>query len=230
MGVHKVKKAMIAADIINHMIPPLKLKDTGKRAMVWMEELRVQLLPVTDQGRFLGFLTEEIILESNDDSLLIAQYDLEGNTCFLRENNHIYDVIRVASQNDLSTVAVLNDADAFVGVIAMEDTVKAIASNSALQESGAVIVLQIPSIDFSLAEISRIVEGENARILSTSAAKDNKDHSLLTITLKLNQTEVSHIIATLERFGYQIIGRFQEEGINTNEQDRYNMLMKYLNI
>lgn len=230
MGVHKVKKTMIAADIINHMIPPLKLKDTGKRAMVWMEELRVQLLPVTDQGRFLGFLTEEIILESNDDSLLIAQYDLEGNTCFLRENNHIYDVIRVASQNDLSTVAVLNDADAFVGVIAMEDTLKAIASNSALQESGAVIVLQIPSIDFSLAEISRIVEGENARILSTSAAKDNKDHSLLTITLKLNQTEVSHIIATLERFGYQIIGRFQEEGINTNEQDRYNMLMKYLNI
>jgi len=230
LGVHKVKKVMIAVDIINHMIPPLKLKDTGKRAMVWMEELRVQLLPVTDQGRFLGFLTEEIILESNDDSLLIAQYDLEGNTCFLRENNHIYDVIRVASQNDLSTVAVLNDADAFVGVIAMEDTLKAIASNSALQESGAVIVLQIPSIDFSLAEISRIVEGENARILSTSAAKDNKDHSLLTITLKLNQTEVSHIIATLERFGYQIIGRFQEEGINTNEQDRYNMLMKYLNI
>lgn len=221
---------MIAADIINHMIPPLKLKDTGKRALVWMEELRVQLLPVTDKGSFLGFLTEDVILESNDDSLSIVDYDLEGRSCYVRENNHIYDVIRVASENDLSTVAVLNDADVFVGVIGMEDTVKAIANNSALQEIGAVIVLQIPSIDFSLAEISRIVEGENARILSTSAAKDDKDHSLLTLTLKLNQTEVSHIIATLERFGYRIIGRFQEEGINTNEQDRYNMLMKYLNI
>ncbi len=221
---------MIAADIINHMIPPLKLKDTGKRALVWMEELRVRLLPVTDKGSFLGFLTEDVILESNDKALSIADYDLEGRNCYVRENNHMYDVIRVASENDLSTVAVLNDADVFVGVIGMEDTVKAIANHSALQEIGAVIVLQIPSIDFSLAEISRIVEGENARILSTSAAKDDKDHSLLTLTLKLNQTEVSHIIATLERFGYRIIGRFQEEGIKTNEQDRYNMLMKYLNI
>lgn len=221
---------MIAADIINHMIPPLKMKDTGKRALVWMEELRVRLLPVTDKSRFLGFLSEEIILESNNDALTIAEYELEGSTCFVRENHHIYDVIRVASENDLSTVAVLNESDAFVGVIGIEDTVKAITNNSALQESGAVIVLQIPSIDFSLAEISRIVEGENARILSTSAAKDDEDHSLLTLTLKLNQTEVSHIIATLERFGYRIIGRFQEEGINTNEQDRYNMLMKYLNI
>lgn len=178
----------------------------------------------------MGFLTEDVILESNDKALSIADYDLEGRNCYVRENNHMYDVIRVASENDLSTVAVLNDADVFVGVIGMEDTVKAIANHSALQEIGAVIVLQIPSIDFSLAEISRIVEGENARILSTSAAKDDKDHSLLTLTLKLNQTEVSHIIATLERFGYRIIGRFQEEGIKTNEQDRYNMLMKYLNI
>lgn len=212
------------------MIPPLKPTDNGHKAIVWMEELRVNQLPVIERGKFKGFITEEIILEENDSSIPISQYELEGQECFVTEDQHFYDVIRVASLHELQMVTVINSQGNFEGVIAIEDTIQAFAESTAVQEPGAILVLLMNQRDYSLAEISRLIESENAKILSSTVNSDAKDHSMLRVTLKLNITEVSHITASLERFGYKIIGRFQEEEIKSNDQERFDMLMRYLNI
>ncbi|RKQ50903.1 CBS domain protein [Roseivirga pacifica] len=221
---------MTATELINHMIPPLKPTDNGHKAIVWMEELRVNQLPVIERGKFKGFITEEIILEENDSSIPISEYELEGQECFVTEDQHFYDVIRVASLHELQMVTVINSHGNFEGVIAIEDTIQAFAESTAVQEPGAILVLLMNQRDYSLAEISRLIESENAKILSSTVNSDAKDHSMLRVTLKLNITEVSHITASLERFGYKIIGRFQEEEIKSNDQERFDMLMRYLNI
>lgn len=212
------------------MIPPLKPTDDGHKAIVWMEELRMNQLPVIEKGRFLGFITEEIILEDNDPKKLVREYYLEGEQCYVTEHQHFYDVIKAASEYDFQMVAVLADSGAFEGVIALEDTINAFAESTAVQEPGAILVLLMNHRDYSLAEISRLIEAENAKILSSTVNSDPKDISLLRVTLKLNKTEVSHITASLERFGYKIIGRFQEEEIKSNDQERFDLLMRYLNI
>jgi CBS domain-containing protein len=51
---------MIAQELINYLIPPLKPTDDGHKAMVWMEEFRCKHLPVVDKGRLLGFLSEDV--------------------------------------------------------------------------------------------------------------------------------------------------------------------------
>lgn len=221
---------MIAAELINHMIPPLKPIDDGHKAIVWMEELRMNQLPVIEKGKFLGFITEEAILEENDSKRPINQYYLEGEQCTVTENQHFYDVIKIASEYDLQMVGVVSDDGGFIGVIALEDTINAFAESTAVQEPGAILVLLMNQRDYSLAEISRLVEGENARILSSTVNSDPKDMSLLRLTLKLNKTEVSHITASLERFGYKIIGRFQEDQVKSNDKERFDLLMRYLNI
>lgn len=221
---------MVAAELINHMIPPLKPSDDGNKAIVWMEELRTNQLPVIEKGKFLGFITEEIILEENDLKRLIRDFELEGKECFVMENQHFYDVIKVATEYEYQMVAVLSEAGVFEGVIAIEDTINAFAESTAVQEPGAILVLLMNQRDYSLAEISRLIEAENARVLSSTINSDPKDMSLLRVTLKLNMTEISHITASLERFGYRIIGRFQEEEIKSNDQERFDLLMRYLNI
>lgn len=212
------------------MIPPLKPTDNGHKAIVWMEELRVNQLPVIEKGRFKGFITEEIILEENDSSIPISEYELDGLDCFVTEDQHFYDVIRVASLHELQMVTVINSQGGFEGVIAIEDTIQAFAESTAVQEPGAILVLLMNQRDYSLSEISRLIESENGKVLSSTVHSDAKDHSLLRVTLKLNITEVSHITASLERFGYKIIGRFQEEEVKSNDQERFDLLMRYLNI
>ena len=136
----------------------------------------------------------------------------------------------MASDFDSQMVAVLSSAGSFMGVVGIEDTIRAIANSTAVQDQGAILVLLVNYRDYSLAEISRLVEGENARVLSVAVSRDIADSSMFRVTLKINQTEVSHIVASLERFGYKIIGRFQEEESKSNEKERFDLLMKYLNI
>lgn len=221
---------MIALELINHMIPPLKLTDDGHKAMVWMEELRCKQLPVVEKGRFLGFISEEIILEENDKTRLVGDYDLYAEQCFVQDHQHFYDIIKLASEYEIQLVAVLNEHGGFEGVVPIEDTISAFAQSIAVQETGAILVLSMNHREYSLAEISRLVEGENARILSSCLTSDHVDAAKVKVTLKINKTELSHITATLERFGYKIIGRFQEVESKSNDKERYDMLMKYLDI
>jgi acetoin utilization protein AcuB len=56
------------------------------------------------------------------------------------------------------------------------------------------------------------------------------DPAKIKLTLKINKSDLSRIIATLERFSYKVIAQFQHPSMITNEKERIDILMKYLNI
>ena len=95
---------------------------------------------------------------------------------------------------------------------------------------GAVIVLEMNAHDYSLAQIARIVEDNDAKILSshvTSLANSFK----IEVTLKINQTDMSSIIRSFMRFDYTIKASFQ--GKNRYEdvlRENYDQFMLYLNV
>ena len=85
------------------------------------------------------------------------------------------------------------------------------------------------SNDYSLTEISRLVESEDLKILSISVDADAARRTLQ-LTLKLNKTNIKHIVATFERFNYKVLSTFMEEEQTDSLKDRYDILMKYLNL
>jgi hypothetical protein len=80
-----------------------------------------------------------------------------------------------------------------------------------------------------LAEIARIVESENTKILSCFISTP---HGLenLELTLKLNRQDLKHVIATLTRFGYDVKSSYFESDYLDTLQDRYDGLMRYLDV
>lgn len=221
---------MIAEELINHMIPPLKVTDDAHKAIVWMEEFRCNHLPVVDGGILLGFISEEIILESNDVERNLADFDLVGKECLVGLDAHFYDILRIAGENKLQIVAVVNESRQYVGVITVQDMMISFAQTAAVQMRGGILVLSMDLIDYSLAEISRYVEENNAKIISSTMVEDALDKGKIKLTLKINREDMSRIVATLERFGYRVIGRYQETERDDDSKDRLDMLMKYLNI
>ncbi|MTI20257.1 CBS domain-containing protein [Fulvivirga sp. RKSG066] len=212
------------------MIPPLKLTDDVHKAMLWMEELRCNQLPVVDNQKFLGLLTEEVILENNDVEKKVSDMELIASSCMVTSNSHFYDVLKVSSDNDAHLVGVINEAGEYTGVITVQDIVTSFAQSAAVQIPGGIIVLSIKQIDYSLAEISRLVEENNAKILSSSIKIDDQDPNMLKVTLKINRLDLTHVVATLERFGYKLIARFQETKVLEEEKGKIDMLLKYLDI
>lgn len=221
---------MTAEDLINQMIPPLKPGDDAHKAIVWMEEFRCNHMPVVANGKLLGFISEEIILEENDIEKQVGEFTLTGQNCFVNQSSHYYDSIKVAADNKLELVAVVNDAYEYVGVITIQDTLTFFAQSAAVQSPGGILVLSMNYNDYSLAEISRLVEENNTKILSSIIKEDPLDTGKIKLTLKVNQVDLTRVVATLERFGYKIIGRYQESIPLGTDRERIDLLLRYLDI
>ncbi|MBN7809482.1 CBS domain-containing protein [Algoriphagus sp. H41] len=221
---------MQAYEFINSLIPPLKLSDRAGMALAWMEEIRTDCLPVADQGRFLGFIGDEVIFELNDPDQLIGTIELEAGACWVYSDKHIYDVLRVASENQSNLVAVLDRENSYLGVISMEDAIAAFADSLSIKSQGSVLILSMNMTDYLLSEISRLVESENTKILSSFITNDPLDSDKIKLTLKLDKPELRHVKATLERFGYRVIDHYQEETGISGEEDRIGNLLRFLDI
>lgn len=221
---------MIAEDLINQMIPPLKATDDAHKAIVWMEEFRCIHMPVVENGKLLGFISEEIIMESNDIDKKLKDFELVGQSCYVHMSAHFYDILKVAADNKLQMVCVLDEEEIYTGVITVQDTLTSFAQTAAVQMPGAILVLSMNYNDYSLAEISRLIEENRARILSSILKEDPLDPGKIRLTLKLNELDLSRIVATLERFNYRVIGRYQETKPLGTEKERIDMLLRYLDI
>lgn len=221
---------MIAQELINHMVPPLKVTDDAHKAIVWMEEFRCNYLPVVDDGELQGFISEDIILESNEIEKSVGSFNLKGKDCTVSMDSHFFDILRVAGEHKLNMVAVLNEEGKYAGIITVQDVMASFAQSASVQMPGGILVLSMDLIDYSLAEISRYVEENNAKIISSTMVEDTLDKGKIKLTLKINQLDLSRIVATLERFGYRVIGRYQEDARDDDSKERLDMLMKYLNM
>jgi len=221
---------MQAYEFINNLIPPLKLTDKTGMALTWMEEIRTDVLPVTDEGAFLGLIKEEMIFEANDPETLIGEIVPSNPECWIFSDKHIYDVLRVSSEQSSNIVAILDRNSTYLGVVTMEDSIAAFADSLSIQSQGSVLILSMNMTNYSLAEISRLIESENTKVLSSFITTDPLDETKIKVTLKLDQTELRHIKATLERFGYKVLDHYQEETGVSSEEDRIGNLLRFLDI
>jgi acetoin utilization protein AcuB len=220
---------MLAAELINLMIPPLKLSDTSQVALNWMEEFHLSQLPVVDQQNYCGMISEESILEANDSSLAISSYKLDLQELKVSPDMHYLDLLKNADQFKVNLLPVIDSSNNYQGVVSVNDISAALAQMLNSYGPGGIIVLYLKERDYSLSQISRLVESNDAKILSSFVNTDN-DVEHLKLTLKLNKTDVSRVIATLERHDYRVIAQFQEGEIVEKDKDRLDLLFKYLNI
>lgn len=221
---------MQADQFINNMIPPLRSSDKMDKGLAWMEEIRTNVLPVVDDGVFKGMITDEMIFNLNDAKLDVGDLKLDNAGCFVYMDKHIYDVLRISAEYHSPMVAVLDRDGVYQGVATIEDAISAFADTISIQTDGGVLILSMHMTEYSLYEIARIVESENAKILSSFITSDPLDESMIKITLKIDKPELRHIKATLERFGYKVIDHYEEEMVITREQDHLGNLMRFLDI
>ena len=221
---------MIAEELINQMIPPLKLYDTVEKALRWMDEFHVNELPVVRNRKYMGLATEAHLGELNDRSLTLEQVTLDFQELHVMHFQHFYDVMEAAIKNKIQVVPVLDEEQDYMGIITINDTLAAFGQMSALQGQGSILVLAMPERDYSLSQISRLIEEDNVKILSAYVSPDELDPFQIKLTLKLNTSDLSRIIATLERFQYRITAQFNDGSKYDVGKDRLDMLFKYLDI
>jgi acetoin utilization protein AcuB len=221
---------MLAKDLMSDVVPALKTSDTGTQALNWMDVFRISHLPIVNNIEFLGLISDEDIYNLNMADEPIGNHNLSLFSPFVQESQHIYEVIELASRLKLSAIPVLDDQKNYLGVITLNDLVAHFADLFALKNPGGIITLVLNENDYSLTEISRIVESNDAKILSLYLTSP-EDTTELEITLKINRTDLTSIIRTFERFEYDIKASFmRDDEEELLYKDRYELFMRYLNI
>lgn len=220
---------MLAQEFINIMIPPLKPSDSVAMALNWMDEFHLRQMPVVEKGLYLGMLDETQIMESNISSGKVSDFQLGSKEVFVRPSDHFYEVVKKASSHHLQLVPIITAEDVFMGVVSLQDSPGALAQMFASQGPGAILVLAMKANDYSLAEIARLIESNQTKILSVFTSDGEGDNDL-NVTLKLNQEDVTRAVATLERFGYKVAALFQDAQLEEEDKDRLDSFFRFLNI
>jgi len=220
---------MFAYELISDSIPPLKTSDTVQKVQDRMAEFRVNHLPVVNHKQFLGLISDEDLIEVQDTSTQVGSLSLSIHNPFVFEDQHIYDVIRLFYEQKISLVPVLDYNKNYRGLISINSMMEYMATITSVKEPGGIIVLEITNRNNSLAHISQIIESDNAQILS-SYVQSFPDSTKLEITLKLNRTDLSSIIASFLRYDYHIKATFNDTKSYDGTSDRYDQLMNYLDI
>lgn len=219
---------MIASELISNIVAPLEPGDTGEEALTIMGVYHVKHLPIVKGTEILGMISEEDIL-NNKMEAKIETYQLRKIDAFARENEHLFDVMSRMAQSKLTTIPVIDEEEHYVGLILQEDLIQFYANSFSFSEPGSIVVLETVKANYSLAQIAQIIESEGMTILSSFITSDTESSSIL-VTLKLNKREVNKIIATFERYEYIVKASFVDQEKTEGLKDRYDSLMRYLNV
>lgn len=220
---------MFAAEIISDAIPSLRADDTVQKALDRMNDFKLKHLPVVNEVTLLGLVSEDDLLNIDNHGTLLSDNAVNILNVFVLSNVHTYDVIRLLSQLKLTAVPVLDQQKNYVGLISINNMVNAVAEQYAVNEPGGIIVLEISNRDNSLAHIAQIVEADNAQVLS-SYVNSFENSTRLEVTLKVNKTEITSLVASFERYDYLVKEVYNNTQIDDGSQERYDSFMNYLNV
>ena len=192
-----------------------------------MNDFHVAHLPVVKEEHYLGIVSEEQLLHS-DDSINIEELQIGDGSPSVEANDHFLKAIQVAVTNKLSMVPIVENKQ-MLGVVTYDDLLRNASEFMSLNFPGALIVLEMDSSSYSFAEISRIVETNDAQITQLNTYVD-PETGIMQVTIRISKLEVSDIISTFQRYEYNVKYYFGEELYENELRTNYDNLMHYLKI
>lgn len=220
---------MTALEVITNDLPPLIHTDSGEKALRWMEEFKVSHLPVLKNGNFVGLISETDILDKKDlDISLDVLFDHLPRPYVFGEA-HVFEVLSKFAEHKISVLPVLDRQENYLGCTSVFQLMTTMANTGAIKEAGGILVLEMNRVDYSLAQLAQIVEGNNAHILS-SYIMSTPDTTKIEVTLKISEMELTRIIRSFERYDIVVKASFQRSDDDDDLQFRYDALMNYLNM
>lgn len=218
---------MFAIQFVSNEIFPLKRSDTAENALLFMEDWQVKELPVVELGKVIGFVTYAITAEWQNER--VEQFMLPPQPFVVGAKLHLFDVWNHFAMTGFTTLAIENSEGNYEGIIQGREMAIQAYTHSALVQEGAVLVLEIEAIQYSLAEITRICETNEAKIIHLMVEPIKNETNILQVSIKLNKAYPAHVMASLERFGYKVIFSNGAEDPKHSLEDRFRWLVKYLN-
>ncbi|MFT7334685.1 MAG: CBS domain containing-hemolysin-like protein [Porticoccaceae bacterium] len=217
-------------EITNYLTTDFKAIDSQETIATvkdFFMELNYSHFPVLDEGIFIGSIaSEDIETFDNDKKIIDYKYSLEP--FFTRTDSIWIEVLEIFAKNRTNLIPVLDDKNNYIGYYEIEDIMSFFHQTPFLKEPGRIIKVKKGLLDYSMSQITQIVESNNGKLLGLFISESDID--TIEVTIKINLGAINEIIQTFRRYGYEIISDHLEDNYINTLKERSDYLDKYLNM
>ncbi len=214
-------------DYINKDFRAIDSQETILAAQDFFTDSSFSHFPVLEDGIYIGSIVADD-LETFDVDKKVGDYKYTLEPFFVRTNMIWLDVLEVFGKNHANVVPVLDENNHYVGYYELTDIMKFFHETPFIKEAGGIIIVKKASLDYSMSQITQIVESNNGKLLGLFIS--NFDNETVEITIKITLGVMNEIIQTFRRYNYEILSEHNEDNYINNLKERSDYLDKYLNI
>ncbi len=219
---------MLIKEFINTKLPLLKVQHSVKEALQIMKDFHLGNLSAFLDGQY-GILSYRALKTLPKEVSLAEANHLLINT-YISPYSHLWECSRTFAQYETEILPVLDNNNNYKGSLLLKDIFKRIPEIFPIANGGAIIELQMLYQDYSLTEISGIIEANNAKITLLSVLPI-ENSSKVNVTFSINKTDATDIIQALERHNYEVSAWFMNNGqMDQIVEERYDAIMNYMNV
>ncbi|MCF6349866.1 MAG: CBS domain-containing protein [Flavobacteriaceae bacterium] len=219
---------MQTIDYIVNDVKALHLNDTINKAKLLFKELIFTHIPVINNNNLLGLIAESDIHTLENDATKIEEIQYLFESFYTIENVNWFDLLKNFASNKANIIPVLDKNKKYVGYFELTDILHFFNNTPFLKENGTILVVSKNKENYSLSEVSQIIERNDAKLFGAFISKS--EDNIIEITLKLSTQNINEIIQTFRRYDYTIVIDIKEDDYLNNLKERSKYLQKYLNI
>ena len=221
---------MLVNEILNTEIAPLRITDPVSLALAKLDLLHInKFIVVDEENKVLGMITIETLAEVVDENVSLSELPLE-EVVWVPKSQHLFETTRKMFAHELYGLPVVDGEKNFLGLVRKREVLNALGEIFNLSSYGSVITIELEQMDYTLSDIVRIIETENAKILGVAVQQPNDELDSIRVSVKLNLEDSSVVSAALRRFGYVIVSEERSESMENNFSERADELIRYLDI
>jgi Mg/Co/Ni transporter MgtE len=217
----------VLSDYINNDFKPVAYEETVAEVQDFFSEVTFSHFPILDNGVYIGCISSDDVTTFDlQKKLSDYRYTYEG--FFVRSSMIWLDVLEVFARNNSNIVPILNDDNIYVGYYEITDVIKFLNGTPFLKEVGGIIIVEKNILDYSMSQITQIVESNNGKLLGLFVSEATLDK--IQITIKITLGSMNEIIQSFRRYNYEIVSEHNEDDYLNVLKERSEYLIKYLNI
>ena len=165
-------------------------------------------------------------LENKD--LELSEYQHLLTHFHTTEKTLLLELITQFADNDCNIIPVLDSAQNYIGYYELSDILDAFADSPFLHNESETLMVEKNKNDYSMSEISQIVETNGGKLLGLYISSETQDN--INVTLKVITEEINEIIQTFRRYDYNVITKHEDDFYLEDLKNRAEYLNKYLNM
>jgi len=190
-------------------------------------QLTYSHVPIKKDGVFIGCLSEnDVYCLEPDQSIGEILYAIEE--FFVKNNSTWLNILGEFASNDCNIMPVLDQKNNYLGYYQLVDIISIFNKTPFFSQTGGVIVIEKAYNDYSMSEISQIIESNNIKLLGLFVSAQN--NGMTQITIKIENSGLSAVFEAFRRYGYNIISGHEDDEFLNTLKDRSNYLDRYLNL